>query len=152
MNFSNAFTMVELIFVIVIIGILSAVAIPKFTATRNDAKVSEVAMNVMQGASEIASYAVAHADTDNNLSKMSNGIASLVRSGNAELNTTGRSANIKVGNVANCITVKIEHGDLDDNLTITTHDTEGDTLCTSLQSIIDTSKYPMKLRGASVKY
>jgi prepilin-type N-terminal cleavage/methylation domain-containing protein len=34
------FTMIELIFVIVILGILAAVAVPKLAATRNDAKVS----------------------------------------------------------------------------------------------------------------
>lgn len=33
----NAFTTIELIFVIVIMGILSAVAIPKLSATRDDA-------------------------------------------------------------------------------------------------------------------
>ena len=33
----NAFTMLELTFVIVVIGILSAIAIPKFAATRDDA-------------------------------------------------------------------------------------------------------------------
>lgn len=32
-----AFTMIEAIFVIVILGILAAVAVPKFAATRNDA-------------------------------------------------------------------------------------------------------------------
>jgi len=36
----NAFTMIELVFVIVIIGILSAVAIPRFAATRDDAFIS----------------------------------------------------------------------------------------------------------------
>lgn len=33
----QAFTMIELVFVIVVIGILSAIAIPKFAVTRNDA-------------------------------------------------------------------------------------------------------------------
>jgi len=36
----NAFTMIELVFVIVVIGILSAVAIPKFAVTRDDAVIA----------------------------------------------------------------------------------------------------------------
>ena len=36
----KAFTMIELVFVIVVIGILTAIAIPKFSATRDDATIT----------------------------------------------------------------------------------------------------------------
>lgn len=38
---SRGFTMIEMVFVIVVIGILSAIAIPKFAMTRNDAIVTK---------------------------------------------------------------------------------------------------------------
>ena len=38
----TAFTMIEVIFVIVIIGILSAIAIPKLAATKSDAEASKI--------------------------------------------------------------------------------------------------------------
>lgn len=37
----NAFTMVELVFVIVILGILAAIAVPRMSATRDDAQVAK---------------------------------------------------------------------------------------------------------------
>lgn len=37
----KAFTMIELVFVIVVIGILSAIAIPKMAATRDDAQITK---------------------------------------------------------------------------------------------------------------
>lgn len=50
------FTMIELIFVIVILGILAAVAIPKLAATRTDAEVSKLASNVSTLVSDVSSY------------------------------------------------------------------------------------------------
>ena len=37
----NAFTMIEMVFVIVILGILAAIAIPRFATTRTDAMISK---------------------------------------------------------------------------------------------------------------
>lgn len=47
-NSKKAFTMIELIFVIVVLGILAAIAVPKMAATRDDA-------NIAKGRSDIAS-------------------------------------------------------------------------------------------------
>ena len=58
------FTMIELIFVIVILGILAAVAIPKLAATRTDAKVSKGASDVATALSDMGSYYTAQGDFD----------------------------------------------------------------------------------------
>ncbi len=50
----KAFTMIELVFVIVVIGILSAIAIPKFAATRDDAIISRAQASVAAMRSAIA--------------------------------------------------------------------------------------------------
>ena len=50
------FTMIELIFVIVILGILAAVAIPKLAATRDDAEDSALLANARQCVSDVGAH------------------------------------------------------------------------------------------------
>jgi len=50
----KAFTMIELVFVVVVIGILSAIAIPKFAATRDDAVIAKARTTVASVRSAIA--------------------------------------------------------------------------------------------------
>ena len=45
-SYSKAFTMIELVFVIVVLGILAAIAIPKFAATRTDAQISKARADI----------------------------------------------------------------------------------------------------------
>ncbi|WP_457597649.1 type IV pilin protein [Hydrogenimonas sp.] len=56
MNNSKAFTLIELIFVIVILGILSSIAIPKFFGTVEDAYISKAQAKVSAIRSGLQNY------------------------------------------------------------------------------------------------
>lgn len=145
----SAFTMIELIFVIVILGILAAVAIPRLNATREDAKVARTASMIMTGASEIAAYAVSKGNTDDNFSVMSNNLDTLVKSGEARM-TSPKHMVIAAGSENDCVGIDINTTLTTEVLNVGLHNSGTDSRCDALHGALHVEAYPMLLRGESV--
>lgn len=147
-NRRNAFTMIELVFVIVILGILASVAFPKFVATRDDAEVSKIAQNIGTSIMDIANYAVSQGKTDSNFSVMSNSMEEMEKSEDAAL--SNNEATISIGGV-DCIKIKVDKNTTNNDLNVFYVDSSNQK-CLSLQSTVNSTHYAIKLRGQNVVY
>jgi general secretion pathway protein G len=146
----KAFTMIELIFVIVILGILAAVAIPKMMATRTDAEISKIATNLNTAKNEIASYVTATGKLETNGSKMSNVINEMEQAGIAD-NTIDDKTTIKTkkndGTLEKCVT--LDWSD-DVNLSITYESNISGDVCKGVKKLVKPVEIP--IRGQGVTY
>ena len=124
--------MIELIFVIVILGILASVAIPKLSATRDDAKISTVANNIQTVFQDFGSYYVAQGRFDNTTKNMTNVDATgfgyfTITSGGyqdaMEFNTS----------TGECVTIQISD---DGNISLQKNITTVDSVCKGLHKIV----------------
>ena len=87
--------MIELIFVIVILGVLASVAIPRLAATRDDAEVAKAATNLTTAISDITAYYTAkgkfESNAQNNFDKITNALTK-----DGKLNVKGKTTCVTV--------------------------------------------------------
>ncbi len=146
MQLKSGFTMIELIFVIVILGVLASVAIPKLAATRDDAEISVLSANLKTAISEIMAVTLSKGKLDSNITAMSQSLTALVASGKAV--KTANKYSIKVGNQADCVILDI-NGSQD--IIVDVQFTAGtDAKCSMFQQASDLDHYKLKIRGANV--
>ncbi len=131
----NAFTMIELIFVIVIIGVLAAVAIPKLAATRDDAAVAALISHVRKALGDFQSYY-----TSQGTSKWIT--ESIGKATNVPLKTADCSALTSTTDISpttfvlchdNVVCISLETED-EGNLTITSGSVTTDAICEAVKS------------------
>ena len=118
--------MIELIFVIVILGILASVAIPRLAATREDAEISAAVANIRTLVSDATAYYTAKGNlTGAKWSEITNVPIQKDSNGGAIGDTTATTkAYLKVGDAKDCIEVQIAGKNADttgDNANKQTH-------------------------------
>ena len=138
----KGFTMIELIFVIVILGILAAVAIPRLAATRDDAEIAKVATNIQTLVSDLGSYYTSQGKFSTNIADMTNVATPVKAKTNSCLDVTNPAADAEA-------------------ITVTVHNTTNDGLCVqvwklpglaNIAHMISSNNSSLKFGGMGVKY
>ena len=148
----KAFTMIELIFVIVIIGILGAVAVPRLMATRDDALISKNIEYIVASMQEISSYIVANGNSKDDLTEMSDMLKSLKSRDRVIVDSLNKSVKVKIGKKIDCISIDINSSDTTELLQTIFSTSNNDRICHMVQETIKEKDYPLVLRGRLIKF
>ncbi|MCI6563934.1 prepilin-type N-terminal cleavage/methylation domain-containing protein [Campylobacter sp.] len=105
----KVFTMIELIFVIVILGILASVAIPRLAATREDAEISAAVANLRTLVNDATAYYTVNGSfntTGATTTAKWSAITSVPLASATSTDATSE-ASLKIGGDSDCIKVKL---------------------------------------------
>ena len=142
------FTMIELIFVIVILGILAAVAIPKLAATRTDANVAKGATDISTLVSDLGSFYTSQGTfSGKNTSDITNVQIRTATSSLSDGDTMDYSVD---GNTSACITITINTV-ADGNVTVGAGSDTG-VVCTAVKKKAANLMKTFKFGGTGVSY
>ena len=139
----KSFTMIELIFVIVILGILAAVAIPKLAATRDDAETAKLTTQARDAMKEMIGYYTAN-PREINFSEIKKDKTSqivlneLINHGWVDIKDDNHS--VFYSNKENK-TVCINYYTDGSRIEVDTNDSDDDTLCQDIRKIIKDRNY-----------
>lgn len=121
----NGFSLLELIFAILIIGIIASVAVPKFIDSKDEAKASTIKRDIVSATTAIQSYAM----LDSSLTDIDTAI---VLSKTNWTVTAGKAVFNDAANKA-CVTIEIKDVSNVKSLVIDIDDTSTDSVCEKLE-------------------
>lgn len=152
----SAFTMIELIFVIVIIGILASVAIPKLAATRDDAEISTIVANTRLLLQDFQNYYTSQGNSQwlsEDITKVTN--IALDETTCSNLVTSATNISPKTFVICNNDVICLSFTTMNEgNLTITDGTVTTDQICEAVKaapSIMVISNQSYKLGGETVQ-
>ncbi len=149
----KAFTMIELIFVIVIIGILASVALPRLSATRDDAKVAVLAQAIQSVKIEIASSIVASNKIPTTTSEMKalsntlNELSNFIVVNNKVINIIDTDDASQI-----CKVLTIDNSNISKIKLVLTDGTGTSAICKGLQKLISNNNTGITIAGNIVNY